>query len=165
MKKPKLIIVDHNLAFLQSLNFMLNVEGKVNVIGRACYGVEFNKLLSCKTPDLILMDIDNPFINGVEMVIRALKINAGLKIIAFTMFRDEKYINKLTELGVIGFIQKSLAVLTLENDIQSFFTNEKYVINSQLLNNINDLLSNKLELPVVMTVSTDNDVNDLYKYN
>jgi DNA-binding NarL/FixJ family response regulator len=165
MNKPKLIIVDNNLTFQQSLSFLLNVEGKVDVIGRACYGFEFDELLSSTTPDLILLDIDNPYINGIEIVRKALKAKVGLKIIAFTMFRDENYINRMIELGVVGFIQKSSAVLSLENDIHTFIVDEKYSINSQLLNNINKLLSNELVIPVVMTNQSENDPDDLYKYN
>ena len=165
MNKPKLIIVDNNLTFQQSLTFLLNVEGKVDVIGKACYGFEFDELLLSTTPDLILLDIDNPFINGIEMVRKALKVKAGLRIIAFTMFRDQNYINRMMELGVVGFIQKSSAVLSLENDIHSFIMDEKYTVNSQLLNNINRLLSNKREIPVVMTSPANQATDDLYKYN
>jgi len=165
VKNPKLIIVDQNLTFQQSLSFLLYVEGKVDVIGRACYGFEFDELLSLTTPDLILLDIDNPYINGIEVVRKALEKKADLQIIAFTMFRDENYINKLIELGVVGFIQKSRAVLTVENEIHSFESDENYTINTQLIDIINKLLSHELKVPVVFTNSKENTKNELYKYN
>jgi len=165
MKNSKLIIVDENLPFQQSLIFLLNVEGKVDVIGKACYGFEFDELLSHTPPDLILLDIDNPYIDGIDIVRKALHKRSDLRIIAFTMFRDENYINRMIELGVIGFIQKSKAVLMNENEIHAFQGDENSTINTQLLEIINKLLSNELKAPVVFTNSKENTRSELYRYN
>jgi len=88
MIKPKLILVDNNLTFRQRLIFLINVENSAEIIGKATNGDEFIKLLTQHKPDLILMDIDIPKLNGIEVVRKALKMLPGLKIIAFTLFGE-----------------------------------------------------------------------------
>ena len=103
-KKPTIIIVDDHLIFRQSLASLISIENIGKVIGEACDGEEFLNLLKFSVPDLVLMDIDMPKMNGMEATQQALRLHPTLKIIAFTMFGDEEYYNKMIELGVKGFL-------------------------------------------------------------
>jgi len=88
MKKPEIIIVDDHMIFRQGLKSLITVENFAAVIGEASNGNEFIELLSHLKPDLVLMDIDMPHMNGMEATQKALAIMPELKIIAFTMFGD-----------------------------------------------------------------------------
>lgn len=146
MKKPKIILVDNNLTFRQRLTFLINVENSAEIIGKVSTGEEFIELLSNHHPDLILMDIDIPRLDGIELVKKALKMLPGLKIFAFTMFGDDEYIISLIKIGVNGFMLKSSAILELEKDIHSYLTIENYCMNNQVINIINKSSVNKLQI-------------------
>ncbi|MEI6124040.1 MAG: response regulator transcription factor [Bacteroidota bacterium] len=129
-EKPKIIIVDDHLIFRQGLKSLLTSENFATVIGEASNGIEFIALLAHQKPDLVLMDIDMPHMNGMEATQKALELMPELKIIVFTMFGDEEYYYKMVELGVRGFILKSSGINELEKAIhdvmlgESFFSNE-----------------------------------------
>src|ERR1035437_3376635 len=107
MRKPKIIIVDDNQTFRQSLILLITIENVANVIGKASNGVEFLELLTTHKPDLVLMDIDMPEMNGIDASQKALEMMPDLKIIVFSMYGNEEYYTKMRQLGVKGYILKS----------------------------------------------------------
>jgi len=132
LKKPTLIIVDDHLIFQQGLKAIINSEGIATVIGEAANGKEFIELLTCLKPDLVLMDIDMPQMNGMEATQKALEIIPDIKIIALTMFGDEEYYYKMIELGVKGFILKSAGINEVEKAIHDVMMGESYFSNELL---------------------------------
>ena len=140
--KPTVIIVDDHLIFRQGLTSLINLENIGSVIGEASNGIEFLHLLSYLKPDLVLMDIDMPHMNGIEATKKALEIFPDLKIIAFTMYADEEYYYKMIEFGVKGFLLKSNGINELEkavNDVmmgESHFSNE--LLRKIICNHVNN---------------------------
>jgi DNA-binding NarL/FixJ family response regulator len=132
MKKPDIIIVDDHLIFRQGLESILNSEDIATVIGEASNGMEFIDLLAHLKPDLVLMDIDMPHMNGIEATQKALELSPDLKIIAFTMFGDEEYYYKMIDIGVKGFILKSSGINELEKAIGEVMMGESYFSNELL---------------------------------
>ena len=139
MKKPDLIIVDDHLIFRQGLKSLITIENIASVIGEASNGKEFIELLAHLKPDLVLMDIDMPHMNGMEATQKALEMMPDLKIIAFTMYSDEDYYYKMIELGVKGFILKSSGINELEKAIQEVMAGESYFSNEVLRKIISNL--------------------------
>jgi len=137
--KPDLIIVDDHLIFRQGLKSLISLENIATVIGEASNGLEFIELLSHLKPDLVLMDIDMPHMNGMEATKKALEMFPDLKIIAFTMFGDEEYYYKMIDLGVKGFILKSSGINELEKAIQDIMMGESYFSNELLRKIISNL--------------------------
>ena len=127
--KPDIILVDDHLTFRQGLKSFITVENFATVIGEASNGIEFIKLLSTLKPDLVLMDIDMPYMNGIEATQIALSVIPDLKIIAFTMFGDEEYYYKMIKLDVKGFILKSSGINELEKAIRTVMKGESYFSN------------------------------------
>ena len=139
MKKPDIIIVDDHLIFRQGLISLLTSENIANVIGEASDGNEFIKLLAQYKPDLVLLDIDMPHMNGIESAQKALELMPDLKIIIFTMYGDEEYYYKVSNLGVMGFILKSSGISELEKAIQEVMMGECYFSNEILRKVIKNL--------------------------
>ncbi|MBC8006091.1 MAG: response regulator transcription factor [Verrucomicrobia bacterium] len=139
MKKPEIIIVDDHLIFRQGLKSLITSENIASVIGEASNGKEFLQLLTTLRPDLVLMDIDMPHMNGMEATQKALELIPDLKIIAFTMFGDEEYYYKMIDLGVKGFILKSSGINELEKAIKEVIMGESYFSNEVLRKIISNL--------------------------
>lgn len=136
---PDIIIVDDHLIFRQGLKSLVTFENIATVIGEASNGKEFIELLSYLKPDLVLMDIDMPHMNGMEATQKALELFPDLKIIAFTMFGDEEYYYKMIDLGVKGFILKSSGINELEKAISEVTQGESYFSNELLRKIIKNL--------------------------
>ncbi len=129
---PKIIIVDDHLIFQQGLKAVIITEKIADVIGVAANGNDLVDLLSGCKPDIILMDIDMPFMDGMEATRKALEMYPDVKVITLTMFSDEEYYYKMIELGVKGFILKSTGISELEKAINDVMLGESYFSNELL---------------------------------
>ena len=138
-KSPDVILVDDHQIFRQGLKSILSLNNIANIIGEASNGIEFLEILTHLKPQLVLMDIDMPHMNGMEATKEALEQIPDLKIIAFTMFSDEEYYYKMIEGGVKGFILKTCGIDELEIAIQSVLSGENYFSNELLRNIIKNL--------------------------
>jgi len=130
--KPNIIIVDDHLVFREGLRTIISQENIAEVIAEASNGLEFLDLLPNQKPDLVLMDIDMPTMNGLEATEKALKVMPDLKILIYTMFGDDEYYKKMVELGVAGYILKSSNISELENAIQMIMNGDKYFPESRI---------------------------------
>ena len=147
-EKPSLIIVDDHLIFRQGLKSIIDIENIANVIGEASSGTEFIELLKDHKPDVVLMDIEMPYMNGMEATRKALEMVPDMKIIAVTMFGDEEYYYKMIELGVKGFIVKSSGINELENAIREVMLGESYFSNELLRKIINNFGHKTIQVTV-----------------
>ncbi|HLP03825.1 MAG TPA: response regulator transcription factor [Paludibacter sp.] len=124
--KPNVIVVDDHALYRRSLVTMMSVENIANVIGEASDGMEFLQLLPRLKPDLVLMDIDMPGMNGIEASQKALELIPGLKIIIFTMFEDEQFYEKMIEVGAKGYILKTNDLSEIEHAIHNVMDGKEY---------------------------------------
>jgi DNA-binding NarL/FixJ family response regulator len=130
MKKIKIFIVDDHPIFLKGLLSQLNEFSFVEVIGYAVNGIDFiEKIENCE-PDIVIMDIKMPEMNGVDATKEALKRKPNLKIIALSMLCDEESIREMLKVGAKGFLLKNIEKGDLEKAIlivmknQIFFSKE-----------------------------------------
>jgi len=128
-KKPDIIIVDDHLIFRHGLKAIINYEDIGSIIGEASNGEEFLKILAYLKPDLVLMDIDMPLMNGFEATQKALLIMPDLKIIGFTVFSETEYYDKMLKIGARGFILKSSGFNELEKAIKTVMNGDIYFAN------------------------------------
>lgn len=138
MKSPKIILVDDHRIFRQGIRNLINIENIGLVIGEATNGNEFIELLSDHKPDLVLMDIDMPEMNGLEATQKAIELMPDIKIIAITAFDKEDYLYSMIEIGAVGFLLKTSGLNEFEKAIQLGSTGEKYYSFSSSDKNMNN---------------------------
>jgi DNA-binding NarL/FixJ family response regulator len=107
MSKTKVFIVDDHKIFREGLKLLLSTIKDVDVIGEAPNGKKFLDILPEIKPDIVFMDINMKEMDGIEATQKALEINPSLKIVALTSFEDEEYFNRMTDLGVSGYLLKN----------------------------------------------------------
>jgi DNA-binding NarL/FixJ family response regulator len=123
------IVDDHEL-FRDGLKLVLSQINPDFIITEASNGQEFLKSLDSQVPDVVLMDINMPVLNGRDTVVKALEAFPDLKIIAVTMYGEEIYYLQMIEAGVKGIILKKSGKYELEQAIQevqgggNFFSQE-----------------------------------------
>jgi DNA-binding NarL/FixJ family response regulator len=150
----KVILVDDHKMFREGLKFALSQMEGIEVIGEASDGNQFLDVLKEKKPDVVLMDISMPKMDGVEATQNALQIDPEIKIITLSMFSDAEYYQKMVAAGTKGFLVKETGVDELHKAIKIVNEGGTY-FSQQLLQNIIVNISN----PVVK--SSRNKVVDL----
>lgn len=126
MDTTRIIIVDDHAIFRDGLKSVISqIEGFL-VIDEACSGIELLKLLDTKTPDVILMDISMPEMDGIEAAEKALKKMPNVKILTLSSYSDHIYYYKAIQAGVHGFVQKKSGKEELEKAIRAINNNENY---------------------------------------
>jgi len=116
-RKIKIIIVDDHKIFRDGLLLLLDNFDFVSVVGQAANGEEFLSLIETIIPDIVLMDINMPKMNGIEATKHALLKYPDLKIIALTSFADDEYIEQMISAGVEGYMLKRSDIEDFENAI------------------------------------------------
>ncbi|MFO7790393.1 MAG: response regulator transcription factor [Bacteroidales bacterium] len=111
------MLVDDHTLFRNGLKTLLNDTKNVKVIAEAANGEEFLQKIDTTDPDVVLLDIAMPVMDGVEAASRALKENPGIRIITLSMYGDEDYYNRMVEAGVRGFILKDSEIDEVEKAI------------------------------------------------
>ncbi|MGE5406215.1 MAG: response regulator transcription factor, partial [Methanosarcina sp.] len=104
--RKKIVIVDDHRIFREGISFLVSQMQDYEIAGEACDGASFLQLIDMVIPDIVLMDIAMPGINGVEASTVALKKYPHLKIIILTMSCEKLEYQLLTKAGVLGFILK-----------------------------------------------------------
>jgi DNA-binding NarL/FixJ family response regulator len=126
----KVIIVDDHKMFREGLKKMFQTEGFAKVIGEASNGVEFLNLLEIELPDVVMMDISMPVMDGIEAAKQAVAKYPDIKILTLSSFGDEHYYYTMIEAGVKGFVLKSAGITELMQAVKeladggSWFSNE-----------------------------------------
>lgn len=128
--KYKVVIVDDHDMFRAGVKVLLGKSDKLEIVGEASNGADFLKLLEMVNPDVVLMDISMPVMDGIETTRQALKLKPAIKILTLSMFGEEEYYYKMIHAGVHGFVLKSSGINELEKAIlevgrgSSFFSEE-----------------------------------------
>jgi len=114
-EKPITVLLAEDHAIVrQGLSALLNTDGHFKMVGEACTGREAVELAKSLRPDVILMDIAMPVLNGLEATRQILTANPAAKIVILSAHSDDEYIERTSAAGVAGFLEKqsSADVLT-----------------------------------------------------
>lgn len=153
-KKYNLVLVDDHKLFRNGLKFILNEHENIEVSAEASNGEEFLEILEYIKPDLVLMDISMPKMNGVDATKSALNKYPDLNILILTMFSDDEYYNTFIELGVKGFILKECDNKELLQAVNTILNDGTYFSQELLLK----LIKNKTNPPDVILTTREREV-------
>lgn len=106
-EKIQLIIVDDNPYFLEGITAYISKFEQYEIVASFSSGPALLDAIDNYDPDLILLDIEMPWVNGIETAKRLNVHGMKLKLIAITMYYDGIYIRKLMEAGFMGFVNKN----------------------------------------------------------
>lgn len=134
-QKIKVAIVDDHKMFREGIRYILSKTPSYEIVFEAQNGKECLEQLDQQTPDIILMDISMPVMDGVEATTLITKKNNEAKIIALSMFGDQDYYYKMIHAGVKGFVLKETGSEELEMAIAEVLDGNNY-FSQELLRNV-----------------------------
>ncbi|MBI9063734.1 MAG: response regulator transcription factor [Marinilabiliaceae bacterium] len=132
MEKAKLCLVDDHLIIREGLRMLIEKKGIANVTGEASNGKKFLEILDSSQPDLVLMDVKMPDMDGIEATQKALQRYPDLKIIALSAYDDDEYYYQMIEAGVKGYILKGSGIKEIEKGIFTVLNGDCYFSNELL---------------------------------
>jgi two-component system response regulator NreC len=113
----RILLVDDHSVMRSSLGLLLENYG-AQIIGEAADGETAIKLALELNPDIILMDITLPGINGIEATRRICSANPSARVLALTMHAEDIFLSPFLEAGGVGYIRKSAVYSDLLDSIQ-----------------------------------------------
>jgi len=147
--KKRVIIADDHSLFRQGLKLILMDLEDIEVIADVSDGKELLEAAGILLPDLIIMDINMPLMNGIEASRILTKEHPGIRILVISMYGDEQYYNNMIENGVKGFILKDADNSELKTAIRAILNGQTYFSQELLLK----LIKNK-KAPHDMSLTT-----------
>ena len=137
----KVMITDDHVLMREGVRQLLEYDGSIKVISEAADGVECLKILETVTPDILLLDINMPNKNGIEVLEDIKNKNIDIKILILTVHNEIEYLLRAVDIGVDGYILKDSESAELKKAINYIYNGENYiqpslipVLNSRLVN-------------------------------
>lgn len=115
---PSIIIADDHPLLLKGLNDFL-VEKGYNIVGSGNDGREAFNLIVQKQPDIAILDIQMPYMSGIEIAEQCKTKNIDTKIVLITLHKETELYQKAKELNIFGYILKEFALEEIETCIQN----------------------------------------------
>jgi len=125
MKKPRLLLADDHTLVLEGLKRIL--EEEFDLVGAAENGREAVRMAVDLKPDVILLDISMPLLNGIDVARQLTKTAEAVKIIFITMHSDSDYVSEAFRVGASGYLLKRSAASELVTAVHEVMKGRFYV--------------------------------------
>ncbi|MBK5272830.1 MAG: response regulator transcription factor [Bacteroidia bacterium] len=126
MSKIKIAIADDYKIYRDGLKVSLSADENFDVILEADNGEELLKKLETKIPDVILMDLKMPGMDGMEATKIVREKYPGIKVLVVSMYEDDKFITHLMEIGANGYLLKNAEPEEIRKSIYAVYENGNY---------------------------------------
>ena len=118
LKKIKIVVVDDQTLIREGIGSMLSLQDDFDVLATGSNGEEAVSLFIQYKPDILLMDIQMPKINGIEATRQIRLVDPDAKIIMLTTFDEHNYVTRSLKEGAIGYLLKDIQIEELAQAIR-----------------------------------------------
>jgi two-component system, NarL family, response regulator NreC len=119
MKKVRIILADDHTVVRAGLRTLLERQPGLEVVGEAEDGRQTVELACAHVPDVVVMDIAMPILNGVEATRRLIRQQPTISVVILSMYSDESYVMRALEAGARAYLLKDSAVTDLIRAIEA----------------------------------------------
>ncbi|MDP1726442.1 MAG: response regulator transcription factor [Bacteroidota bacterium] len=161
----KVIIADDQDMFVEGLTSILNAYEHIIILKYAKNGLELLQLLKKNKPDIVLLDINMPELNGIHTLFYMRKKYPDLKVIILSTHSSSEFVNNLTNLGIDGYILKNTSGKELVHAIEQVVNGTRYfspkiqeIMENNPAMNINktDFILSDQEIKIIKLLATGN---------
>lgn len=127
MKPIKVVIADDHHMVREGIKQLLELEGDITVIGEAGDGVNCLQVIEEMKPEVVLLDINMPQMNGLQVLQKLRENNCQSRILILTIHNEVEYLSKAIDIGVDGYILKDSESDVLRKAIYAVYKGETYI--------------------------------------
>ena len=127
MPTIRVVLVDDHKLFRAGIRSLLQIVGDIQVVGEASDGSEALQLVETQLPDVVLLDITMPSLNGLDAAARIARAFPRSRVIILSMNADEDSVLKTLRAGAIGYLVKNADPAELELAIRAAARGEKFL--------------------------------------
>jgi DNA-binding NarL/FixJ family response regulator len=117
-KQVTILLAEDHAVVRQGLCALLAADENFKVVGEAQTGREAVEMARALRPDVILMDIAMPVLNGLEATRQIIAANPTAKVVILSAHSDDVYVERMNEVGVVGFLEKQTSAEILTKAIR-----------------------------------------------
>ncbi len=126
MKKIRLLIADDHTLVRDGIRLVLNSSPQFSVVAEAENGEQAVELAKKHKPDVVVMDISMPKVNGIDATALIRKDNPATKVVILTVHEDEEYVYQILRAGASGYVLKSAGKKEIFAAIKSAMSDERF---------------------------------------
>ena len=145
----KILLADDHTIVRQGLKLILAAHADMQVLGEAANGREAVELAAKLHPDIVLMDVAMPELNGIEATRQMVAANARIRILVLSMHKESVYVREILRAGARGYILKDAIDTELLTAIRSVARGDGYIspaVSGALLNDFRGNAANPVDL-------------------
>ena len=148
-KRTTVLLVDDHAVVRQGFRMIISAESDFEVIGEAANGREAVSLAEQLQPDIVLMDVSMPELNGIEATRRIVTIAPRARILALRMHRDSVYVREILRAGASGYLLKEAGDHDLLTAIRAIAQGQGYLspaVSDAVLNDYRKHVTDPIDL-------------------
>ena len=126
-EKTRIVLADDHPIVLDGLRNLIRAEQDFELVGEAASGLSALKIIREQRPDVAVLDISMPELNGIVLSRRLASEMPDLRLLVLTLHEDRAYLNQAIEAGVRGYVLKRSAVENLVQAIRAVMVGGLYI--------------------------------------
>jgi DNA-binding NarL/FixJ family response regulator len=141
MEKIKVLLADDHTVVRQGLRVLLEAEQDITIVGEAENGRQALRLALKLLPNVVVMDVAMPLLNGLEATRQIIKEIPATRVLILSSYSDDEYVQQVTEAGAAGYLLKQTAATDLIRAIREARRGNAFfspAISKRLLENYRD---------------------------
>lgn len=123
----KILLADDHTIVRQGLKLILSAHADLTVVGEAANGHEAVELAEKLRPDIVLLDVQMPELNGIEATKKMVAANPRIRVLVLSMHKESVYVREILKAGARGYILKDAIDTELLNAIRSVAKGDGYI--------------------------------------
>ncbi|HEY4027028.1 MAG TPA: response regulator transcription factor [Candidatus Dormibacteraeota bacterium] len=123
----RVLIADDQTLFRSGLARLLATQPGLRIVGEAGNGAEAVRLVERLSPDVVLMDIRMPEVDGIEATRQIVRSRPGVRVLILTSFHTDAYVLEALRSGASGYVLKDSAVEAIASSIQAVLSSERVI--------------------------------------
>ena len=122
-----ILLADDHVLFRQGLALLVREQGDWRIVGEAGNGAEAVALAEAHQPQIAVLDVEMPGMNGIEAARQIRQMSPGTRIVALSMYGDAHYQERMFEAGASAYVLKNEAIDDLVEAIQAALRGDRFV--------------------------------------
>ncbi len=145
MQNIRVLITDDHPIVCKGIRELLESVAGIHVVGEAYGGRQALEMVSSLNPDVLLLDIQMPDLNGVEVLNRIVKSGSRVRVLVLSSYDDREYISQMLSLGAAGYLIKDEVPSAIIDAVQGVARGEKGWVSHKVAAKLSQMLDSKAE--------------------